>query len=50
MVSSDPHAWLRPLYRQLAADRDFALISPFAGGMAGQESPTLVHASAIDWT
>ncbi len=26
-VSSDPHAWLRPIYRQLAADRSFALIS-----------------------
>jgi len=27
LVSSDPHAWLRPIYRQLAADRSFALIS-----------------------
>ena len=26
-VSSDPYVWLRPIYRQLAADRSFALIS-----------------------
>ena len=26
-VSSDPHAFLRPIYRQLAGDRIFALIS-----------------------
>ena len=27
LVSSDPHAHLRPVYRRLASDRTFALVS-----------------------
>ena len=27
VVSSDPHAHLRPVYRRLASDRTFALVS-----------------------
>jgi hypothetical protein len=28
MLSSDPHAWLRPLYARLCSDRRFGLLSP----------------------
>jgi len=28
IVSSDPHAWLRPIYRQLAAERAFEQLAP----------------------